>query len=287
MSNPLVSVVCVTMNHENYVAQGFNSIVNQTYKNIEVLYVDNHSTDNTFEIADSIFRNSGLPYQGFRRERSYNLPENLNFLVKKAKGDYLFLISGDDWTLENCIGGMVSHYEANPHYGLVYGNGWYYYEDTQKLQPAANHKFISGHLFDHIFLYGVLFPVGVMVKKETFAHVGLYDETTPIEDYDFWLRVAKEYQIGYYDVPTIIYRKHSLGMTGLSGYKNIPFYLQIAEKYKTNKLYKKVKRQLRQFTIYENILKKNRTKALALLLKDFRLERFYLSALGKLITGIK
>lgn len=287
MNSPLVSVICVTMNHAKYVAQCFNSIVDQTYKNIEVLYVDNNSADETFEIAEKIYKSSGLPYQGFKREKSYNLPANLNFLIKKAKGDYYFLISGDDWTLPGCIEGMVNHYEKNKQYGFVYGNGWYFYEDKQKLVPAANERFISGRIFDHIFLYGVLFPVGILVKKETFEELGLYDETVAIEDYDFWLRVSEKYEVGYYDVPTIVYRKHSESMTGSLGYINIPEYIKIVDKYKHNKQYERVKRRFRQFTIYENILKKNRLKALSLLIKDFRFERFYISALGKLVTGIK
>ncbi len=264
MRNPLVSVISVSMNHAKYVEQGFSSIIKQTYKNIEVLYVDNNSADETFEIGDKLYKESGLTYQGFKRERSYNLPSNLNFLINKARGDYLFLLSGDDWILESCIEGMVNYYEKNRHYGLVYGNGWYYYEDSKKLVPAESKKLLSGYIFDHIFLYSVPFPVGIMVKKETFKEVGLFDEDILIEDYDFWLRVAKDYEIGHFEIPNIFYRKHSEGMTGLTGNTYIPEYLKIVEKYKHNKNYERVKREFRKFTIYENFQKNNRAKAISI-----------------------
>ena len=195
-SNPLISIICVSMNHEKYIEQGVNSFIKQTYPNIEFLYLDNYSIDNTFEIAASLFTASKRPYQLFKRERSYNLSENFNYLISKASGAYFCLISCDDWMMPEYIDTMVKQYEQKPQRGLLYSNGWYYYEDTDSYAPAANKKFISGKIFDHIFLYGVLFPPGIMIKKDIFDKVGLYDETIPIEDYDMWLRVAKDYQIG-------------------------------------------------------------------------------------------
>ncbi len=284
-SNPLISIICVSMNHEKYIEQGVNSFIKQTYPNIEFLYLDNYSIDNTFEIAATLLTASKRPYQLFKRERSYNLPENFNYLIKKASGKYLCFISCDDWMLKDCIKEMVSYYENNKQLGLLYSNGWYYFEDTQTKKPVGNKKFISGKIFDHIFLYGPLFPPGIMVKKETFSDVGLYDETNPIEDYDFWLRVAGKYEIGYYNKPQIFYRKHSASMTGLYGYDNIKYYLQIVEKYKDNKLYNKVCRSFRKHTIYDHYLKGENQKALSMIRSDFHVERFYFSVLVKMLIG--
>lgn len=287
MVQPLVSVICVSMNHEKYIEQCLSSILQQTYQQIEILYLDNCSEDKTFAIAENMLRSSGKKHQAFKREQCYNLPENFNFLINKAKGDYYFFISTDDWIKPQCIEGIINFYEKNRYYGLVYGNGWYYYEDTAKLELAENKKFISGKIFDHIFLNGVIFPVGITVKKETFEHIGLFDETIPIEDYDFWLRVAGEYEIGYYNVPTIIYRKHTKSMTGQYGYANIKYYLKIAHKYKKHKLYNSVARNLRKFTIYECLIKNEKFKTVKLLIKDFRFDKFYLSIIAKLLMGKK
>lgn len=281
---PFVSLICVSMNHRAYITQGLQSFINQTYQNLEILYVDNASLDDTFAIASQIAFNTNRDIQLFQRERSYNLPENFNFLIKKAKGDYLTLISCDDWMLEDCIKEMVAHYENNKQLGLLYTNGWYYFQDTKTQKLVANKKFITGKIFDHIFLEGVLFPPGIMVKKETFNNVGLYDESTPVEDYDFWLRVAGKYEIGYYNKPQIFYRKHSASMTA-HGYDYIKYYLQVVEKYKDHKLYKKVARHFRKHTIYGHYLKGDNKKALSMICSDFYAERFYFSVLAKILIG--
>ena len=283
--SPLVSIICVSMNHAAYVENGMHSFIKQTYPNIEVLYLDNASGDNTFEIAEGLLLTARRPYQSFKRERSYNLPENFNYLVKKAAGKYLCFISCDDWMLPEFIDMMVKQYEQHQHIGLLYSNGWYYYEDTGRYELAANKKFISGKIFDHIFLHGVLFPVGIMVKKEVFDKVGLFNEIIPVEDYEFWLRIANEYEIGYSSEPMLYYRKHSQSMSGAGGFTNIKYYLQIAEKYKTNKLYNKVCRNFRKFIIYEHLLKGEKITAFNKIKIDFRLDRFYISVLFKLLTG--
>ncbi len=282
---PLVSIVCVSMNHEAYVEKGIQSFLNQTYSNVEVLYLDNASVDNTFEIAEAILLAGNKPYQSFKRERSYNLPENFNYLIKKSSGKYLCFISCDDWMLPEYIENMVKQYELQQHIGLLYSNGWYYFEDTGKYKLAANKKFISGKIFDHIFLHGPMFPPGIMVKKEIFDKVGLYDESTLIEDYDMWLKIAVDYEIGYSTVPAIYYRKHSESMTGLYGYENIKYYLQTVDKYKDNRLYDKVSRNFKKYIIYEHLLKGEKIKALRKVKSDFRLERFYFSVIIKLLTG--
>ena len=284
-SNPLISIICVSMNHEKYIEQGVNSFIKQTYPNIEFLYLDNYSIDNTFEIAATLLTASKRPYQLFKRERNYNLPENFNYLIKKASGKYLCFISCDDWMLPQFIETLVREYESKPHIGLLYTNGWYYFEDKKEFALAENKKFISGKIFDHIFLHSALFPVGIMIKKEVFEKVGLYDETLPIEDYDMWLRIAAEYEIGYSPEPAIYYRKHSKSMTGQSGYKNIKYYQQIAHKYKSNKLYNRVTRNFRKFNIYEHLIKGEKKAALGKIIKDFRIDKFYFSVLFKLFTG--
>lgn len=286
-AKPLVSVICVSMNHKNYIEQGVTSFVTQTYNNIEFLFIDNNSSDNSFEIADKIFKDSGRLYNGFKRENSHSLPANFNFLINKAKGKYLCFISCDDWMKVEFIETMVNEYELKPQTGLLYSNGWYYFEDTKTNVIAENKKFISGNIFDHIYLYGVLFPVGVMVKREIFEKVGLFDESIPIEDYDFWLRVAKNHEISYSSKPMLYYRKHSQSMTGLNGYKNIKYYLQIVEKYNSNKLYPKVCRSFRKHIIFDHFQNGENKKALLMIWHDFHFERFYFSVLVKLLFGKK
>ncbi len=284
---PLVSVICLSMNHEKYIEQAILSLTGQTYPNIEYLFLDNNSSDKTFEKASALLAASGRPYKVFEREKSYNVPKNLNFLIQKAEGKYLTFFSGDDWMLPECIDEMISYYEKNSHFGLIYSNGWYHYQDTGLNVLASNKKFVSGKIFDDIFQYGILFPPGYTVKKETFEQIGLYNENVPVEDYEFWLRVASKYEIGYSEKPMIFYRKHSASITGLSRYKYNQYYMEIVDQYKTHPLYKKVSRYYRKNIIYEHFLKGEKSQALKKIAEDFHFERFYLSVLFKIIAGKK
>ena len=284
---PLISIVCLSMNHQSYIVQGLQSFINQSYPKIEILYLDNASTDETYELACQIKNRTDRNVQMFQRERSYNVPENFNFLIRKALGKYLCFISCDDWMEPDYITTMVDAYKKSPHVGLLYSNGWYYYQDSKTIKLAETSSFKSGNIFDIIFLKGVLFPVGYMVKREVFDDIGLYNENFPIEDYEFWLRVANKFEIGYSPKPAIYYRKHSKSTTGVNGFRNIKYYLQIAELYKNNKLFNKVTRGFRQYKIYEQLILGERKTALSLLRKDFAFERFYLSILFKILIKAK
>lgn len=275
------------MNHQAYIVQGLKSFVNQDYINLEILYLDNASSDNTYDLACEVAEGVQRDIQLFKRTRKYNIPENLNFLIKKASGKYLCFISCDDWMEPYCISTMLAAYTQSPHIGLLYTNGWYFYEDTQTTKLATTANFKSGNIFDVIFEKGVLFPPGYMVDRTVFDKVGFYNEKIPIEDYEFWLRVANEYEIGYSPKAAIYYRKHSKSMTGANGFVNIKYYMEIAEMYKDNKLFDKVMRHYRKYYIYEKLILGERKSAFRLLLKDFAFERFYFSILFKLIIKAK
>ena len=65
----MVSVFVLAWNHEKYIEQAIASVVNQTYTDIEILFLDNHSSDQTFELVSELFRNSGIAHKVFKREK--------------------------------------------------------------------------------------------------------------------------------------------------------------------------------------------------------------------------
>ena len=94
---PLVSVLLIAMNHEKFIEQACKSILNQSYKEIEVIFLDNNSSDQTFEIADRFFKNTKIKYIGIKNKENKGVSENLNILVANANGKYISILSGDDW----------------------------------------------------------------------------------------------------------------------------------------------------------------------------------------------
>lgn len=281
---PLVSVICISMNHAKYVKQSFESVIQQTYPNIEIIYVDNNSTDDTFEIANELFLKSGLPYKGFKREKNYNIPENFNFLLSHSTGKYIVPQSGDDWFELNNIEEKIKYYENNPQYGLLYCNGYLYYDDTQTSELINSSKYKTGNIFDTILVEGIYYPIGYVIRKDVFDVVGLYDETLIFDDWDMWLRILEHYPIGYFDIPLVYYRRHSTTFYFKMDYKkHRQDVLRVLDKYKNHPLYNKALEEANVYYIYGLVKKYKGKMVLKEILKVGKPNWFYFKQLGKLL----
>ncbi len=206
---PLVSVICLSMNHEKYIEKSFHSIINQTYSAIEILYVDNNSSDATFQIGENMLKNSGLPFKAYKRNRSYGISENINYLLKQAVGKYIAIHSADDWWDLSNLKEKISFYELHPQYGFLHGSGFLYFYDTHKTKPdlVTNRK--SGWLLRDILKRNFINSIGLIIKKEAIDNVGLFDESSPLEDWDMWIRIAEKYEIGFFNKPLVYYGKNT------------------------------------------------------------------------------
>jgi glycosyltransferase involved in cell wall biosynthesis len=201
MQKGLVSVLCLSMNHEKFVEQGYTSVLNQTYKHIEVLYADNNSKDRTFEIADSIFKKSSVAYKGFKRTENYGISANLNFLLKEATGEFIAILSGDDWWEPDNLELKVSYFNRNPEFGLLYGNGYKYFELEKRKHLFYEVEQKSGFLFNDLLRGNFFYAGSVVTRHNCLKEIGFFDENLTIEDWDMHLRMAEKYPIGYIHEP--------------------------------------------------------------------------------------
>ena len=93
---PLVSVVIPAYNHEKFIAEAISSVTNQTYENLEIILVDDGSSDQTLEIAKKTLENSPRPHQIFSQENQ-GAHAAINFGVSKSKGKYVTVLNSDDF----------------------------------------------------------------------------------------------------------------------------------------------------------------------------------------------
>lgn len=283
---PLVSVLCLSMNHENFIEKSCLSLIDQTFKNFEIIYVDNNSTDRTFEIANKIFLNSGLPYTGYKREKSYGVSANLNFMIKKAKGKYIAILSGDDfWELDN-LKEKIIFFEKNQHYGMIYSSGYKYFHDTGATTEIPSKGFKDGWVFKELLKDNFVNGIGVVMKKAVLEEVGLYDERSLVEDWDLWIRIAEKYQIGYLNKRLIYYGK--ISSESLS--KNND-YLDRGRDYIFNKYAQHeeigiAKKKFRLLRIYQIADENPSFKNLILLLKNSEFSFAYLKQVAKCVVRI-
>jgi glycosyltransferase involved in cell wall biosynthesis len=231
-NNPLVSILLLSMNHEDYIEQCIQSLTTQTYKNIEVIYMDNFSSDNTFQKGKLLLEQSGIPFKCYSNKESKTISSNLNFLFDQSSGDLVSPLSSDDWFEKNNIEKKVNYFIHNTEAGALFSNGWIYNEVDKKLILNDSSTFRKGYIYKEVLTHAdCIFYVGMIYRREIIEKVGKWDESLLIEDTDMFIRIGLEATIEYLEEPLVYYRR-----TISSASKNKQFMLngfrQYYEKYK-------------------------------------------------------
>ena len=193
------------------------SLVAQTYSNIEILYLDDASQDGTFQKASEYKEILAEKYQNvvfIENIQNCGLVQNLNRLVQLSQGKYVKFLAADDFMLDDGIEKMVRFLENHPECDMVYTNGitggkqtHYPIGNIQTYTPMYRETPPSGNsLFDLLYANDFISAPGVMVRHAVYDKLGLYDENIGVEDWDYFLRIAKNGNIGYLDAPTVMYR---------------------------------------------------------------------------------
>lgn len=219
-STSLISVLCLSMNHGDFIEHSFNSLVSQTYQDFEILYVDNNSADDSFEKGYKILETSGLPFKAFKREKNYGTSENLNYLISFANGTYLAPLSADDWWHKDNLKIKASYLKKNAHVGLLHGYGFIHNYDQNKIFPEEIISKRSGWVLKYILKRNFINSIGVILKTDCVKNVGGYDNLSVLEDWDMYIRISEKYQIGYLDIPLVYYGKWSNNISNNRPYMN-------------------------------------------------------------------
>jgi glycosyltransferase involved in cell wall biosynthesis len=232
MEQPKLSVICLSWNHEKYIEQALNSIINQTYTDLEIIYIDNDSKDNSFQIAETILKNANVKHTIKKFEKNIGATKALNYAISElCNGEYISMISMDDWLELDNYELKINYSLQYPQYGIIYSEGFYYYEDQTKSISINNENLKEGWVFDDLLKSNFLFMMGALIKKEVYDSIGLYKEDNSIEDWEFALRVAQKYPIGLVQKPLFYYRQHSTNYSGHS-HKYYKDCLAVINKYK-------------------------------------------------------
>lgn len=231
-NKPLVSILLLSMNHELFIEQCISSLVSQTYKNIEVVYLDNASSDGTFEKGKALLAQSGLPFKAYSNKESRTISKNLNFLFDHSSGEFVSPLSTDDWFEPTNIQKKVDYFLANPDVGALFSNGWIYLDDLKQTTLNDSSSFRKGYIFKEVLTQAdCIFYVGVVYRRAVINEVGKWDESLIIEDTDMYIRLGSVAKIDYLEEALVYYRR-----TSASASRNKKFMLkgftQYYEKYK-------------------------------------------------------
>ncbi len=201
--NQSVSVVITTYNQADYVAETVLSALNQTYRNLEVIVVDDGSTDET-----------GARLAPFRdriavvRQDNQGVAASRNMGVRCAKGELIAFLDGDDLWEPDKLAVQVAAYQAHPRSGLIVAdactfNGQEVLSTSSlpwdTLLSAGDGAMSTGHFYDDFLRNTFIYTTSqVMIPARVLAAVGPSDERFKISsDYDLYLRIASQYEITF------------------------------------------------------------------------------------------
>ena len=216
---PLVSVICMSYQHEKFVERALRSVIGQTYSNFEIIFIDNCSVDRSFEIGKAILESSKASYFLHKTPRNLGIAGGVNYAIKSfASGKYIATLACDDfWDMFN-LEEKVKYFEANPSYGMVYGNGYYYFDDTKEIKLYYSKPSISGWILKELLQAPPINPQGILYKHEVIKEMNYFDDNAKVEDRDLWYKIAEKYPIGYVHIPLTFYRSHQSNISSNINY---------------------------------------------------------------------
>lgn len=221
----LVSVILPVHNGEGFVRRTIESILEQTYSDLELIIVDDASTDNSLEIINS--------YQD-KRIRSVHLDKNQNVCFSStvayemARGEYCALIGHDDIWDEQKLEKQIAYLKAHPECAVCFSRCVIVDEEERDIGERVlglknrfdTENMSSSEWIVKLFLNGNYFCApGALIRKAVLERTGFYKlGLVQLQDYELWLRILADYEVHILDEPLLKYRKFLNSTTNLSAY---------------------------------------------------------------------
>jgi len=190
------------------VTETIDSILNQTFKDFELIVVDNESVDNTEEVVKS-YADKRIRY--FKHQNNGIIAVNRNYGISKAQSEYIAFCDDDDLWMPEKLERQLLEFEKDSQLGLVCSNGIYFDKNGEHGEMIKTKLKDGDFTFESLIWHNYIPSPSVLVKKEVIDDVGILDESPEFfacEDYEFWLRIAKKYRIKYIGSPLVKYRIH-------------------------------------------------------------------------------
>ena len=210
-NGPLVSVIVNCFNGEKYLEDCLNSIINQTYDNWEVIFWDNHSTDNSKKIFEK-FDDKRFKY--YLSPKHTFLYEARDLAIKVSNGDFIAFCDTDDYWSKEKLECLVPLFQ-DKNVGIVYSNQWILNNKTQKKKIYTNKVLPKGNISSNIVSRTSIAILTAVIRKTAYFNlkIGFNKNYQIIGDYDFFVRVSKKCLFDCVQKPLVTYRLHKDNFT--------------------------------------------------------------------------
>ncbi|MEA5141580.1 glycosyltransferase family 2 protein [Arcicella rigui] len=196
---PTVSIIALCYNHEKFIEASIQSVLKQSYQAIELIIMDDCSTDDSRNKILAISQKHPSIKIIFN-ERNLGNCKSFNQALKYAKGKYIIDLATDDILLPERVRKQVEAFEnATTDTGVVFSNLDFIDENATYLKTfyKAEQNVPSGDIYEALIRKSFILPSSMMIKKEVFDELKGYDETLAYEDFDFWIRSSRNWKYKY------------------------------------------------------------------------------------------
>lgn len=283
-----VTIIVLSYNHENFIERCLYSASHQIFTDFEIIYIDNNSLDSTYERGLKVLENSGVKFYSEKTKTNLGISKGFNYALKNATGYFISTLAGDDWWDVENLKEKVEYAKKNPAYGMIYGNGYTYNNESQEISLFYKNPPVTGSIFRELLEGRNINPQGILYKYTLIKSLGFFDENGNVEDRDLWLRIAQVATIGYVHKALTFYRVNH----GNNISSNIE-YIRSGNEYFFKKYEleypKEVKEaRVKQYQFFAYILaeKKPSWETLKFMLKNYQLDYIYNKQILKCVINM-
>ena len=212
-NNPLVSILIATYNSENFIKETLDSVLNQTYKNLEIVLCDDASSDNTVNILKE-YQKKDERVKIIQNNKNLGISLNMNNGSRQCNGKYIAILDGDDWAYPYRIEEQVKLMEENPK--VVLCSGYMdICDETLNVKTTRKYPLEDKNIRKAIIRYNPICHPASMWRTSELKKTTLYsDNFTIARDYDLLVRISKFGEYRNIGKPLIKYRVREESETG-------------------------------------------------------------------------
>jgi glycosyltransferase involved in cell wall biosynthesis len=203
---PKVSVIIPTYNRADFIEDAVESVLCQTYKDFEIIIVDDGSTDSTKDVLQKFYNKIRYIYKN-----NGGVASARNTGIKHAQGEYIAFLDSDDLWLPERLKFGVRALDADKNIGLFFSDCNRVFNGERASRTYFNdYKPYAGFVFRQLFMQCFIPTLTVILRKGCFKKAGMFnEELRSCEDYDMWLRISACFKIDHTKMPLAILRSHS------------------------------------------------------------------------------
>jgi len=205
-----ISVVITSYNQKEFLIETIESALNQTQEPYEIIIVDDHSTDGSVELIEQYAKQYPDLIKPIFHEKNLGISKNRNSAFRKATGDFVSWINGDDRLLPRKLELELKTYLNKPKAKWIYSQAYSIDSEGRRMTISFKGKYRTKvYSFRAVVTRIGIDPTYHLIDRPILGKIGVFDENLELyEDLDFVIRLAKSYEFAYCPIPLSKYRQH-------------------------------------------------------------------------------